>query len=312
MTTVLIILGIIIFINLIVGLILPPFIVYRVLLVRTKKEKWGRKCSETKDAEQVEMFDEGEKWGEKYASYRQEVSIESDGFKLAAWYFDFGCDRAVIVLPGRSESCLYSCYFAEPYRQMGYNLLLLDNRCHGLSEGKYNNVGFTEWVDVLAWGRFLHDEKKNRSIICHGICIGSATALYAMADKSCPDYFKGLVADGMFTTFRDSFHNHLVEGKYPKFPTTLIVMSLIKKHSHADAFHDGPITRIASYSKPILFLYSKEDKFSLPEEAQRVYDACTAPKKIVWFDKGRHSHIRINNQEKYDESICTFLKEFCS
>ena len=38
MTTVLIILGIIIFINLIVGLILPPFIVYRVLLVRTKKE----------------------------------------------------------------------------------------------------------------------------------------------------------------------------------------------------------------------------------------------------------------------------------
>ena len=100
MTTVVIILGIIIFINLIVGLILPPFIVYRVLLVRTKKEKWGRQCSETKDAEQVEMFDEGEKWGEKYASYRQEVFIESDGFKLAAWYFDFGCERAVIVLPG--------------------------------------------------------------------------------------------------------------------------------------------------------------------------------------------------------------------
>ncbi|MBO4320620.1 MAG: alpha/beta hydrolase [Treponema sp.] len=312
MVTLLIILGIFLFVNLVIGLILPPFIVYRILLVRTKKEKWGRKCSETKDAEQVTMFEEGEKWGEQYASYRKEVSIVSDGFKLVAWYFDFGYDKAAIVLPGRSESCLYSCYFAEPYRQMGYNLLLPDIRCHGLSEGKFNNVGYSEWVDVLAWGKFLHDEKKNRSVICHGICIGAASALYALIDNSCPDYIQGLVADGMFTTFRDSFINHLKKGGYPKFPTTLIVMALIKKHSHSDAFNDGPITRISRLNKPILFLYSKEDLFSRPDEAQRLYDACVAPKKIVWFDKGNHSHIRINNREKYDESIRTFLKEYFS
>ena len=32
-------------------------------------------------------------------------------------------------------------------------------------------------------------------------------------------------------------------------------------------------------------------------------------KKIVWFDHGAHSHIRINNMEKYDNSITEFIKE---
>ena len=300
--------AIFLFLNLLYFLFAPPFIIYRILLVRTKPDKWQRKCSDTKDTEQVTMFAEGEKWGEKYSDRREEVSIESAGFKLSAWYFDFGCDRAAIVIAGRSESCLYSCYFAEPYRKMGYNLLLLDNRFHGLSEGKYNNTGFTEYVDILAWARFLHDQKKNKSVLCHGICMGAAAALYAMVDSGCPDYMAGLVADGMFTTFRDSFRNHLVKDRHMTFPTTQIVMALIKKHSGADAFHDGPIQRIQNFKKPILFLYSREDRFSLPHEAERLYEKCTAPKKIVWFDKGVHSHIRINNTEKYDEAICDFIR----
>ena len=152
--------------NLLFFLFAPPFIIYRILLVRTKPEKWQRKCSDTKDIEQVTMFAEGEKWGEKYSDHREEVSINSAGFKLSAWYFDFGCDRAAIVIAGRSESCLYSCYFAEPYRKMGYNLLLLDNRCHGLSEGKYNNTGFTEYVDIWPGADFFTTRKRiNRSCV---------------------------------------------------------------------------------------------------------------------------------------------------
>ncbi|MBQ2528741.1 MAG: hypothetical protein II547_00660 [Treponema sp.] len=296
-------------INLLALIFIAPFIIYRILLVRTKAEKWQRKCSDVKDLEQIAMFREGEEWGERHRACREEVRIVNDGFRLAAQYFDFGCDRAAIIIAGRSESCLYSCYFAEPYRTMGFNLLLLDNRCHGLSEGKYNNVGFTEYADVLAWGRFLHDEKKNVTVICHGICIGAATALYALTDSECPDYMCALVADGMFTTFRDTFNNHLKKDGHIRFPTTLMVMSLISKHSHADAFHDGPINRIHKCRKPILFLYSREDKFSLPAEAERLYEKCTSRKKIVWFDRGAHSHVRINNMERYDSAICEFIAE---
>lgn len=306
---ILISISIFLLVNLLVFIFLPPFIVYRVLLVRTKPTKWGRKCSAIKDKEQVTMFEQGEAWGEKYKDCRTEVRIESAGFKLAGQYFDFGKNKAAIVIAGRSESCLYSCYFAEPYRKMGYNLLLIDNRCHGLSEGKYDNTGFTEYVDILAWAKFLHDEKNNKAILCHGICMGAATALYAMTEKNSPDYFEGLVADGMFTTFRESFNNHLIANHTLRFPTTLMVMAMIKKHSNADAFHYGPVSVIQNLKKPILFLYGKQDNFSLPKNAEELYAKCNSTKKIVWFDKGVHSHLRINAPEKYDQAICDFIAE---
>ncbi len=306
---VLISIGIFLLLNALVFVFLPPFIVYRVLLVRTKPGKWGRKCSALKDKEQVAMFEQGEEWGEKYRDCREEVSIESDGFRLAGQYFDFGKDRVAIILSGRSESCLYSCFYAEPYRKMGYNLLLVDNRSHGLSEGKYNNTGLTEYVDFLNWSRYMHDKRNNKSVVGHGICMGAATILYAMVEPDCPDYIQGMVADGMFTTFRDSFNNHLIADHLLRFPTTKIVMALLKKHSKKDAAKFGPVTVIQNYRKPILFLYSREDKFSLPKNAEELYAKCNSPKKIVWFDKGVHSHLRINSVEKYDQAICDFLQE---
>ena len=57
-------------------------------------------------------------------------------------------------------------------------------------------------------------------------------------------------------------------------------------------------------------IHSKEDKFSLPEKAQELYDKCSAPKKLVWFDHGAHSHIRINNVLEYDKTIKDFLEEY--
>ena len=61
---------------------------------------------------------------------------------------------------------------------------------------------------------------------------------------------------------------------------------------------------------PILFFHSLKDDASLPVYAQELYDACASKvKKLVWFDKGAHSHIRIVNKEKYDSEIKNFLKE---
>lgn len=288
-------------------LLLLPFVIYRILLVRTNSGKWGRECSIKDDPEQKDMYAQGEAWAAQYAAQRTEERIVSDGFHLVGEYYDFGFDKAVIIIPGRMEACRYSCYFAEPYRKIGYNVLTIDNRSHGFSEGKYNNLGYREWVDILVWSRFLHEEKACKSVICHGICIGSATALYALVSPQCPDYLDGLVADGMFPTFRESFKNHLIEDHRPQFPTVLLVMALISPHAHANAFSDGPIRRIKQLQKPILFLYSLEDLYSLPEKGQLLYDLCPAEKQLVWFEKGVHSHLRINAPEKYDQAVAAFV-----
>ncbi len=310
MTTAEIIIWVVLGLFLVFGL-LPTMmmagVLYTVLLVRTKPEKWNRSCSIPDDAEYVRMFDIGMEWAQTWAAHKQEVAIQNGRFRLCGEYFDFGFDRAVIIIPGRMESCLYSYFFAEPYRRSGWNVLVIDNRAHGNSDGKISSLGFREYRDILAWGRFLKEEKGNRAVFLHGICIGASTALFALTAKNCPDYMVGMAGEGMYATFCDSIKKHMEEGKHPTFPFVAELMLYIRLISGANVVTDGPVRRIRRMKKPILFLHSREDAYSVPEKAEELYAACEAPKQLVWFEHGAHSRIRINNMEEYDCAIASFL-----
>ena len=282
--------------------------IYFILFVRWPKTKWQRECSMPNDPEIKEMFDIGMKWAEDNEAYKKEVRTKSGKLNLAGEYFDFGNDKAVIILAGRTETLLYSYYFAEPYKDSGYNVLVIDNRAHGLSDGKRGTIGKMEAVDIRAWGKMLHEEFGVNSIVLHGICIGSSAAVNVFTEPECPDYFTAIVAEGMYVTFYESFKNHMIEGKHPNFPLTYLCMMYIRLLSHVNVVSDGPIYRIDRMKKPVLFMQSREDNYSLPEKAELLYNKCGASvKKLVYFDKGAHSHIKINAPEKYDETIKEFL-----
>ena len=285
-----------------------PRIVYRVLLVRTKPTKWARQCTMETDEEQVEMYRQAEEWIAKYTDKMTPVHIVNEGLNLFGEYVDFGFDRAVIIIPGRTEACRYSYYYAEPYKKAGYNVLVIDNRCHGLSEGKYSTVGLKEYSDIIAWAKMLHDELNNKIVVLHSVCIGSATALYALISPNRPDYMVGMVAEGMYTSFRETTKNHMKEQKQMCFPYLDMIMWYFRITTKQNAVKYGPINVIKNLKTPILFIYSKLDAYSKPDKAQLLYDTCTSPsKKIVWFEKGRHSRVRINNQEGYDNCVLEFL-----
>lgn len=291
--------------------ILFSSVIYTVLLVRTKKTKWGRFCSIPDDEEYRRMFDIGVAWEKEYHGCKREVGVTSDGFKLVGEYFDFGGKKAVIIIAGRMESLLYSYYFAEPFRRAGYNVLVIDNRAHGLSEGRITSLGYKEYRDLLEWCRLLHDDLGNEKVFLHGICIGASAALFACVSEDCPDYVEGLCAEGMYVNFYESFRNHMIVDRptTPRFPVMQATMLWIRIFSGANVVTDGPLWRIGRLQKPILFLHSREDQYSAPAKAQILYDECRSRKKLVWFDKGQHSRIRINNTEAYDNAIVDFLAD---
>ena len=55
-------------------------------------------------------------------------------------------------------------------------------------------------------------------------------------------------------------------------------------------------------------LYSREDTYSTPDQAEYLYAHCSAPKKLVWFPHGAHSRIRINDTESYDRTLVSYLE----
>ena len=285
--------------------------VYKEQLVRTNAEKWGRVCSAPENSEQLEMWNEGIKWASANQEHMTEVKIENDGFKLFGEYFDFGAERCVIIIPGRCESLIYSYYFASPYKDADFNVLGIDTRCHGKSDGTYNTIGVKESSDVIAWSKLMAERFCNKEIWYHGICIGTASAIFAIIDKKCPDYVKGFVTEGCFVSFRETFKQHMIADKRPLFPVLDLVMLHINSHTKTNVYKDKPIRAIKKLKKDarVLFLYGEKDIFSLPKKSQKLFDACSAEdKKIVWFSKGGHSHLRINNTEKYDKAIIDFFK----
>ena len=273
------------------------------------KEKWGRELPSDLPDESKEMYRLGSEWAEKNAEYKNEVHIVNNGLNLYGEYYDLGYERAVMVLSGRTESLRYGYYFAIPYAERGCNVLVVDPRAHGKSDGEFNTVGFEESRDAMAWVRFLEGKYNVKHVIFHGICIGAAGGMLALTSGECPESVDAIVTEGMFANFSESVKNHLIEYKRPVF----ILLDLIDKWMVRFTGHSmkyGPINVIDKLDKPLLMLHSKEDTYSTPEFAQKLFDlAGSENKRIVWFDHGRHSMLRITDTELYDRSVGEFLAE---
>lgn len=324
-TLVLIIVAAVIVAGLIFSYFFMRYVAWRVYmgtLVRTSEDVWGRACSEPENEEQLAMWERGLAWaaskgvdveacakGElKKTPVYEDIKIENDGFKLYGQYIDLGFDKAVIIIPGRCESLMYSYYFAPPYEKAGYNILVIDIRCHGLSDGKYDYVGIGEDSDILKWATILKERYGNSSVWLHGICMGANTAVLAGADPQ--GVIDGVVLEGPYTSFRENYRQHLVVGKHPVWPLLGMVMNLIKKHTGVDVDKANPIDFIDKLDLPVLILAGRNDVYSVPGETDRLFEKCSGkPKELVWFEKGSHSHLRIADEETYDKSITDWFRK---
>lgn len=284
--------------------------VYRHQLVRTEPDKWGRVCSAPENEEQLAMWNAGNAWAQEHRARKQAVEIENEGLKLCGEYYDFGSDRCVIILPGRCESLGYSYYFAAPYEKAGLNVLVIDTRCHGNSDGVYNTIGVAESRDLLRWIAFIQEHFAVREIWLHGICIGTNTCILAMADPSCPKLVRGLVTEGCYITFRETFKTHMLADHRPLFPVLDLIMLEIYRHTGTNVLRTAPLRILPKIHRPVLFLFGEQDIFSRPDKSRRLFAACGSEKKrLVWFPKGGHSHLRINDPQRYDNAIAEFVNE---
>ena len=283
--------------------------VYEDMLVRTSPDKWKRACSAPEVPEHLEMWNKGVAWAEENKACMSDVSVENDGFHLCGEYYDFGSKNAVIIIPGRSESLMYSYYFAIPYAKIGFNVLVIDIRAHGNSDGKYNTVCVGEDGDILAWSKLLAERFGNEKILLHGICIGACTCGLLAIRSDCPDYIAGVVSEGGYISFPETFKQHMIQINKPVFPVMQMVMHLIKKNTGTDVYKTRPIDFIDQVRLPYLFICGKKDLSSLPKCSQALFDKCGSPDKtIVWFEEGNHSHIRVADEAAYDKAITEWVQ----
>ena len=290
--------------------IVPP-IVFDAVLKRSRPDKWSRDvCSDPKNEGIVYMWNESLRFREKYAENEVELSaVTEDGLHLEALYYDFGSDTAVIILPGRPEPCIYSLYYAFPYAEKKVNVLAMDVRSHGLSEGTYSGCGYMEQFDVLAYIKLL-EERGVKRIILHGVCVGSSIASFVAARPDCPASVKAIITDGLYVHFYETLKRRIAQKKGMVYPAIFYFRHRIKKMYGTDILKEGPIVNVTKFRIPCLMMASKEDIFSLPKKTQKLFNLNASPEKeLVWFEHGPHSHLRRVDTEKYDSCVNKMIEK---
>lgn len=291
-------------------LFIPGPILWKYLFTKHKEDKWSRSApSDSNDDEMLSMWNQGLKFIEDNKKYLEEIYVTtSDGLKIFGQYFDFGYDKAVIISSGRPETSIYSAFYASSYKKAKVNVMVYDSRAHGNSEGTISGMGYKEKEDLFALGKWIHEEKKIDKIILHGICVGSSCSTFVLVDGNTPRYFVGLVTDGLYYSMKETLYLRVKHCK--GFPQVCVpyFRKKTKKIYGYDIKKQGPFINVTKIEVPTLMMASKEDIFSLKERTQWLYDhLAPKDKTLVWWEHGRHSHLKIVDEDLYDLSIANFI-----
>ena len=309
---VLIIVGSLLVLGLLVSVVLVfivAYIVYSKTLMRGKSGTWGREhCSEPGCIPLETMWERGLQWQIKNKSFIKELEIKSkDGLKLVAEWFDYGFDKTVIILPGRREVLIYSYFYANPYKGCGFNVLVIDQRAHGLSEGKYSTGGIKEAEDVSLWMKYLHDELGQKEIILHGICVGTCCSTI-VATRYKVDYLKAVILDSAFISYKEIYKNHYLESGHKLFPVFYLIWFWFRFFTKCNINDSNPEKYMPDFDLPVLFIWGTKDVYCLPEKSKILFGKCGSKKKeIAWFEGAEHSRVRLFDENRYDSLISDFL-----
>lgn len=112
---------------------------------------------------------------------QEDVYITSDdGLRLHGTFFPCpGSDRAVICFHGyTSEGLNDFSSIARFYLEQGFNLMVVDERAHGRSEGTYIGFGCLDRMDARLWIEYVIERLgQDCQVMLHGISMGGATVL---------------------------------------------------------------------------------------------------------------------------------------
>ena len=282
-------------------------------MYRSPRKKRTRECTDTKDEQQARMFEDGKIWVKQFKDITEELHIVNDGLNLYGEYINFGYDKCAVILQGRSESLLYSYYFADVYAKNGYNILAVDVRAHGLSDGKYQTAGIKESDDLIVWIKLIQEKYSINDFTLHGVCVGGATAVYTYTKlkNEGGGLVKRIVTDGLFQSYYEIFKGHFKKLKKPVFPMLYLVFFLAFVFAKARLFKETPIKYMKYIDIPFLFIWSAKDIFCIKPKSEELFLACASKyKELRFFPEGRHSHVRSSQEAEYDEAIAGFLQKY--
>ena len=226
-----------------------------------------------------------------------QIKVDSiDGLKLNGYdIHNHDNDKYIIMVHGLWSGKAFMYPRAYEFDQLGYNILLIDQRSAGESEGVYYTYGQKESLDIPVWIDYLNTKYKDIKICLFGLSMGAVTVMMASAN-SLPENVKCIVEDCGFSSLKEEL-DHVLKKNY-KLSFTAPILLMIEqrmKKEFGTTFKDcSPKKCLESNEIPILFIHGEADDFVPFKMAKALYNHNKGSKKFYPVPEANHTEATID------------------
>ena len=259
----------------------------------------------------------GRSWARRREGF-QEITVRAvDGLRLWAAVVPGreGCRRWAVCMHGYHDTYESMGAIAKHYRELGWNVLLPDQRGHGRSEGGYVGWGYDERLDVLSWVNWIARKDPEAEILLHGVSMGGATVLMATGGVL-PRQVKAAVSDCSYTSIEAEIRHLLANAKEElpfRLPSGLLLYRLRKtalRRAGYDIRLASPVEAVGRSKTPTLFIHGADDDFVPTSMVDTLYQAARCPKGILRVPGASHASSVGTDETLYWAAVADFLRDY--
>jgi uncharacterized protein len=217
----------------------------------------------------------------------------------------------IIALHSYKSDKAGSVWSGSIFARAGYNVLMYDQRHHGISQGDYTTFGYRESYDLQAAIDYLEHRKdiNTKNLVVIGHSMGGAAAILAASRDS---RIKAIIADSCPSDFPKSFLslNELTAG--PLFSSVFsgLIRSLAEMRAGFSFDKVVPVEDIKSVEIPSLFIRCLTDPVVPPHCSADLLAASPAKiKQMHTFSKCNHCAAQFAYPEEYEKTVLDFLSK---
>ncbi|MFQ8951612.1 MAG: alpha/beta hydrolase [Oscillospiraceae bacterium] len=243
--------------------------------------------------------------------YKEAVVTSYDGLRLFGKCYIASADAPwLIMLHGyRSGAERDFCGGLKFGIDSGFNVLLVDQRAHGKSEGKCLTFGIKERYDCLTWTNYVISQAGSScKIALYGMSMGAATVLMA-AGSGLPKNVACIVADCGYTSPKAIIKKVIREMHYPVFPTYALVRLGGMLFGGFDIEEYSAVQAMEKCDIPVLFIHGDDDRFVPCDMGRENHRHCRAEgKKLLIVPNAGHGMSYMSDKRAYLGTVSEFLK----
>lgn len=237
-----------------------------------------------------------------------------DGLRLHATWFPQGDQKKVVICFHGYTSRGLSDYIGLSgyYLRNGYSMLLVDERAHGDSEGKYIGFGCLDRRDGMKWIRWVLETcGEDVEILLHGTSMGGATVLM-MTGLELPGQVRGVIADCPFTSAKEVF-THVLHSMYhlPAFPMIQIADMVNKRRAGFGLDECNSAREVRKAEVPVLLIHGSADGFVPCSMCEKIYENCASPKQKLIVEGAAHAESYYKDTQAYEGAMNEFIWNYC-